>query len=277
MKDVQPWDFSDKKVYESRSKRRPPTAPDAAELAIYEKYAKLASKSSIKNSLVLGATPELRDIAIKNGFVGYAVDISKNVSELFTSLMDYKDDPNNKMIIGDWLEMNFKDNFFSLVMADASFCNLPTKELNEKLIKILKDIISPKGYFVSRNIFFPTIERIPVKELVKSYRANKISLADFFMIIRTVSYMPQLYSEDTYQYDAKKNFDIIEEEYKKGVFNKEEFDTIMGWKNNIINTFYPEKEFIKMFENNGFKLVERFEGKNFIFQKYCPMLVFQKI
>jgi ubiquinone/menaquinone biosynthesis C-methylase UbiE len=277
MKEAQPWDFSDNRVYESRSKRKPPTAPTDEELAIYKKYAVLASRYSKNNGLVLGATPELRDIMIDENLICYAVDMSKQVSDLYSSLMNNKNHKNSKMIIDNWLDMKFDDNFFSIAMADASFCNLPTVEINEKLVKKLSDIVCPKGYVVTRNISLATIKRVPVKELVMRYRDKKIGFADFLMALRTVAYLGRIYNQETYQYDAKKNFEIIEEEYKQGILNKEEFDAIIGYKNNIINTFYPEKEFIRMFEKKGFKLVERFEGKSFIFQKYCPMLVFQKI
>lgn len=276
MEKVQPWDFSDKRVYDSRSKRRPPTAPILEEQEVYKKYAGFASKSKIKKALILGVTPELRDIAIENNLESYAVDLSRNVADLYSSLMKNKNHPNDKVIIQNWLDMDFPDSSFGIVMADASFCNLPNIKSNEFLMKKLNKLLCSGGYVVLRNIFYPTQKQMPLKELVRLFRDKKIDPADFFMTLRVVSYIKKVFDPKTCQYNAKKNFEIIEEDYKKGIFNKEEFDFIMGYKNNIINTFIPEKKFIKIFTDNGFKLVERYEGSSFLFQKYSTMLAFQK-
>ena len=272
MQKLQPWIISEATARE-RSKRIPPTSPDKAEQEIYEKYAKITKG----NCLVLGATPELRDISLENGFKTYSVDLSKKMMDMGDKCMKHKNHPNETAIIGNWLDMKFDNDFFNIVMADASFCNLSTKEENEKLLEILKRITAPNGYLVLRNIFLPALEKIPVKELVSLYRQKKLSFFDFFAELRVVTYLDKVYNKETYQYDAKKNFDLIDQDYKKGIFNKEELDKLMLFRNNIINTFYPEKEFLELIKSFGFKLIESFESNQFRFDKYLNMHVFQKL
>ncbi|MBW2982501.1 methyltransferase domain-containing protein [Candidatus Woesearchaeota archaeon] len=272
MPKLQPWVISEATAKE-RSKRNPPTAPDKAEQEIYKKYAETANG----NCLILGATPELRDISLENGLKTYTVDLSRKMMDMGDKCMKHKNHPDETKIIENWFDMKFDNNFFNIVMADASFCNLSTKEENEKLLGILKRIIMPNGYFVLRNIFLPEIEKIPLKEVVSSYRQKKMNLFDFFAELRIVTYLDKVYNKETYQYDAKKNFELIEEDYKKGIFNKEELYKLMLFRNNIINTFYPKKEFLKLVESFGFKLIESFENNRFRFNKYLTMHIFQKL
>ena len=91
----------------SRAKRGKATsAPDEKTLAVERKFFKIAqgNKKKIK-TLVLGATPELRDLAISMGSETIAVDISPRLLLALTNVMKHKDDPKNKFIVGDWLLM----------------------------------------------------------------------------------------------------------------------------------------------------------------------------
>lgn len=274
-KKPQAWKLN-KFIAGTRSKRGPPTAPSKAEQSLYRKYAKIASKNKIRNCLILGATPELRDIALENGFRTYSVDLSRKVINLFSKLMKHRNHKNETVKVQNWLKLRFKDSFFSLVMADASFCNLSTRAENRKLMGIVKKVLIPGGYFVSRNIFCPDERRIPVKKLVSLYRKNKLPFPDFFMQLRAVTYLDKVYNKRKYQYDAKRNFDLIEKDYKKGIFTKKERDKIMGFRNNIINTLYPEKNFIKMAESHGFRMIKVFKDNKYRFTKYLYMQVCQR-
>ena len=269
----QPWKL---RAAEARIKRPSPFAPDKSELRAYKSAFKLI-KDAPKNALILGATPELRDLAIKHGFKSHAVDLSKDVLKKYSSIMKYKNHKYNIPIVKNWLNMKFKDNFFGIILGDMSLNNLATKKDNLKLVKIMKKVLAPKGMFATRHfLYLKTVKPMPLKKLLKAYRGKKITYADFVAELRSLTYKDRVYNEKTYQYDAKKNFDLIDLDYKKGLFTEKEYRGIAPFRNNVINTFYPEDKFISLFEDNGFKLKKRVINKKHRFYKFFPVYIFQR-
>lgn len=270
----QGWVLKGRRLTE-RSKRLPFLAPMGSEQRIYEKYIKKCQNNS--NALVLGATPEPRDLAIKNNLKCYAVDISKPMLDKFTLLMKYKKNKNNIIKNGDWLNMRYKKGFFSIAMGDGSLNNLATRRENENLFKILEKQVAPKGYLLLRQVIKNTLKPIHPKKVVKLFRKKKIGFPDFFGEFRVV--LPintKIYNKKTFQLKADDVFDLIELGYKKQILNKDERDLLFAYKNDITNTFYPENEFLKLAQKHGFKLVEIFADNRYRFTNYLRMYVFRK-
>ena len=129
--------WGEKEIVKARARRGPGTSsPTPEEMKVYEKFFLLAKNKT--KTLVLGATPELRDLAIENGSETTAVDVSPSLLLAQTNNMHYKNDPKNHYLIGDWLEIHkrFPKNGFDIVLADVSLANLPLKS-NEKMLKII--------------------------------------------------------------------------------------------------------------------------------------------
>ena len=267
----QGWKLEGERLKE-RSKRLPLIAPNETEQKFYEKYVQKVKG----NCLVLGATPEPRDVAIRNGLKCYAVDISQNMLDKFTPLMKYKDSNLNIMIQNNWLNMEFEDNFFDIALGDGSFFNIVTKRDYESIIKILRKIIKPNGFLILREVHSREIEPLSLKKVVLMYRNNEITLSDFFAEIRLVIPLKKCLNKETYQMSAEDVFNLIDREYKKGVLNKEERDKLFLYKNKLVNLIYPKKEFISLFEKYGFKLIEESNFGEYRFQKYGKMFAFQK-
>jgi ubiquinone/menaquinone biosynthesis C-methylase UbiE len=270
---AQPWNLK-KKGYKERSKRLPLFAPIKSEQKIYEKYIKKVPKNS--NALVLGATPEPRDLALKNGLKTYAVDISRDMLKKYTALMKYENHPNNIQKTGNWLDMKFKKGYFNIIMGDASFNNLATRKQNARLLGKLKSMLAPNGFLVLRQFFKPQLRPIPIKRLVKLYRSRKISFSDFFGELRLVFPMNKIYNKKTFQFKADEAFYWIDRKYKEGLLNKQERESIFVYKNSITNTAYLEKKFIKLADIYGFKPIETFADKRFRITKFLKMCVFRK-
>ena len=73
---------------------------------LYKKYI-----SNIKNKrvLILGATPELRDLVIRFGYISISIDINKEFSYKLIEQMKYKNNENNIILKDSWL--NIDKNF----------------------------------------------------------------------------------------------------------------------------------------------------------------------
>lgn len=149
-----------KESVKARSKRDFGTsAPTHAEILIYKNLFNLiiAGKKPKKNLkvLVLGATPEIRDLAIELGAECTAVDISRNVLESLTKAMKYKDDKKNKFVCDDWFNMCsiFPKNSFDMILGDCSFNNVPFLRCGE-MFQICKNLLKKDGCIITRQIFY---------------------------------------------------------------------------------------------------------------------------
>ncbi len=276
---IQGWKIA--KQRGAKKNRISPFAPSKNEIAFYQKYInKVAEDVKVpQKALTLGATPELRDGAIKAGLESYAVDISKEMADKFSLLMGYRHHPLDKTVICDWLKMKFPENYFGIIMGDASFINLANRKDNNDLAKVCANTIGKGGYLVLRQVVYPKHFKSykSVGLLVNDYRNKKISWEDFFMELRIVFYKDKLYNKKTFQYDAGKSFEVIDKLFENKILTDKEYKKINIFRNNVINTFYPEDNFIKMIESKGFKLVAKFHDKPFRFFRYLYIMTFRKI
>jgi SAM-dependent methyltransferase len=166
--------WGDKEVIEARTKRGPgTTSPTPEELKVYEKFFRIAqgSKKKVK-VLILGATPEMRDLSIRLGAETIAVDVSPRLLLALTNVMEYKDDFKNKFMIGDWLKADkfLPKKSFDIVMADVSLANLPAKN-NKDMLKVVNRLLKKDGYFITRNIAYDLPKRLKtVDEILRDFK-----------------------------------------------------------------------------------------------------------
>ena len=276
---IQSW-----KIARQRGVKRnriPPFAPSKNEISFYKKYIlkTVGKKNFPPRALILGATPELRDAAIKAGLESYAVDVSADMMNKFSALMRFQNHRLNKQIIKDWLKMKFPKNYFGIIIGDASLNNLATRDENIALIKLCAKIVANGGYLILRQIVYPSKLKSykEIKRLITDFRNRKIKWEDFFTELRVIFYKNKVYNQRTFQYNVKKNFKLIDSLLKSNLLTLKEYNKINVFRNNVINTYYPKKFFIQEVENNNFKLISAFHDKSFKFFKYFYMFAFKKI
>lgn len=161
----------------ARAKRgRWSTGPNEDELAVYERFLKKAVKG-IDNPrvLVLGATTELRDMAIELGCECLAVDLSPRLITLFHDHMKHKDSDKNHYMKYDWFKMMdlLLPESFDVVLADCSLNNVPAED-NELLLKITSDFLKEGGYSIQRNFMFnPDKKKRELKDFITEYNEGR--------------------------------------------------------------------------------------------------------
>lgn len=126
-----------------------PARPCHNLLKIWEEIVKKISRK-IKNpkALILGATPELRDLVIKYNFESNACDINPNMLEAMDKLMKYKKHPKNKKIIANWLELKLSENTFDIILGHLVLEQILSKKDLKKLLNKLKNLLKPTGFFL---------------------------------------------------------------------------------------------------------------------------------
>lgn len=142
-----------------------PWRPSRGDIAIYEK---LAGNKIAGNVLILGSTPELRDLVAKNGNCPTVMDMSTIMLKKMLLLTKTAKAENEKWITSEWEDASISGNLFDLVLGDMVWWVLSVPNqiiLSDKIAQVLM----PDGSFISRfrirdqksvdENFFITIEK----------------------------------------------------------------------------------------------------------------------
>jgi len=142
--------------------------------------------------LVLGATPELRSIALELGCKVVSVDISLDMIQKREGNVTVKDHTKDVVARGNWLDMWFLDEHqFSAVLADTSFNNVSFDDM-VLLMKKLPQLLRPDGIILFRHLNLHNT--ISINKLVELYKTKKITAKELVISLHLHKDLPRLYS-----------------------------------------------------------------------------------
>lgn len=171
------WQERQKKWwYDFWSKVKPPWRPSKKEIEFWENIIKtvLRKKKSIR-VLILGATPEFRDMLAKYKKIEVTmIDLNPLVKVAMDRLRKRKN-PREKLIVGSWLEMKkiFPQNYFDIVMNDEGFENIAVKNHNQ-LHRNIRYVLKKDGYFLVGRLCLEYCFKYPLtmKKVIQKYKKN---------------------------------------------------------------------------------------------------------
>ncbi len=269
-KNVQVWS---KQMGQNRKKRkkRSPAVPSISEQKTYEKFLKQALKNKKDPKvLILGVTPELRDIALKNNCQVVCIDISREMIKIMKPLIKYKGVKKEKIINANWLTVSFPKNSFDLVMGDGTLTNLLSIHDVRKLLFKIQRVLKPEGFFLIRELIHLSNKKAPFKKIVSDYRKNKIKWEDFFTDLRFYTFFNKAYNPKNKLLSADKIFQEIEKKYQQGELTKKEYQKIMSLENRMKNLVLFKGKFMKLIKEN-FSIISIKIDKEFRFSQYLPI------
>jgi SAM-dependent methyltransferase len=194
------------------AKIRFPARPSEEERPIFDELMKQFSGRSL---LILGATPEFRDLASKNKADITCVDLNEDMLEGMKQLMQFKNDK-EKLIKANWLNMPFEDESFDAVFAEQSINVIETEKWN-KFLDEVKRVLKHKGLFVMKSIvLFDQNE----EEILKK---AKLGERDIFYLYDKICNMKHFYKNNQrshkeiggYMASLLKQGKITEKQYKE--------------------------------------------------------------
>src|SRR3989344_2055774 len=128
-----------------------PVRPSKGDIEIYSNFLK---RKSQKNSiLILGSTPEVRDLVSKetNAKI-YVADFSYNMPSAMLRFTQEVDVLKETWIKSNWLELPFPTKFFDVVLGDVVLHQV-TPILEPTLLKKIKYLLKDDGLFITRLFF----------------------------------------------------------------------------------------------------------------------------
>jgi SAM-dependent methyltransferase len=141
------------KIAQAWQKMTSPSRPSLGDVQVYGKFIQQIIKGNRHyRVLVLGSTPELRNLILKLGLSKkidlYLLDMNLAMIYAMNSFLEI-DAAKERRIIGDWLKMPFKDQFFDIVLGDEILINVAEKNRDGLLQEIYR-ALRPGGAFIAR-------------------------------------------------------------------------------------------------------------------------------
>lgn len=130
----------------------PPWRPSFSDETIYKSIiSQFNSKSSV---LILGATPEIRDIVYELKFDNrFVVDISSEMFEQMSLVRKCASDIGEEFIRADWLSLPFKSSTFDIIVSDLPFWVLNSINEHAVFVNECHRVLKKEGSFIVRAHF----------------------------------------------------------------------------------------------------------------------------
>lgn len=114
-------------------------------------YREIIDRISNKHrALVLGGTPELRDLLSEYADLSVIVaDMSVKMISSCSLLLEKAESDREIWIKSDWLKLDFLNGFFDLVIGDAAILQFSPDE-ESLFLRGVKELLAPNGHFVTR-------------------------------------------------------------------------------------------------------------------------------
>ncbi|MBW2982297.1 class I SAM-dependent methyltransferase [Candidatus Woesearchaeota archaeon] len=222
---------------------KPPIRPSKYDLEVFKKYIKEKAKKYGKDTkiLILGSTPEFRDLVSKEKLTAYVCDYNKRNYIALTLLKKYKG--KEVLIQQDWRKLKLKDKF-DLVLGEASLNMVKADEV-PLILKSVKKILKDDGLLIFKMWVRLPRSALSLKKILKTYR-TKYKNKNFKNCMNQ-----QLHS--LYYHKEKgslhKQYLTFKKLYEKGILTKKEFSTVLGlgYETSPLALYLPSKtEFSKI-------------------------------
>ncbi|MCL2164329.1 MAG: class I SAM-dependent methyltransferase [Oscillospiraceae bacterium] len=160
------WNYELARTWE---KFLPPIRPYQEEIEIFRAliYKYLQTSEDHPNVLILGSTPELRDLVCSLGLVPTVVDYSK---ENYVAMGTLKKTRNTteRFVESDWLEFE-SDESFDIILSEAAL-NVVDARSSAIMYRRCSDLLKSGGYLLAKNWIRVANGSYSVEDLIASYR-----------------------------------------------------------------------------------------------------------
>ncbi len=261
-------DWSDEFVYYWKYYKSP-ARPSTSDLRFIKK--KIKSKGKNAKILILGATPEYRNMCGQLKLPVTLIDFSKKNYQYLKRAV--KNKPKEKFVQGDWLK-TVLDEKFDIILADNVINMIKKKDIN-KLFSNVSKMLKGGGYFMPRNYVRDKGEKYTGENSIKEYRREYPKSGVCSGTIRNLILA---------SYDFRKDYTMLKDAWKVilNLYNKKLISSkeLKDYENLSLNRdflfFMPlrsdlEKEFSKFF-----KIKEIFYGNEKHLKNKLPLHVLTK-
>jgi len=244
-------------------------AAPSAGVGIMKIYKQLLKKAIRKKknfrALVLGATPESRDLVLSLRGELVTVDISWEMIEKASSLMKYQNSPKEIIVKANWLNNPIKDNYFDVILGDGVTLHLSWRD-QSKFFKELRHLLKRRGFVILREAVINPERKIrTLEEIDSDFRKSRIHQFDAsidYLLYSEIS--SKVYNSKTGLYDTEKFVKKLNDAYLKRRISKKSKELGKWYKGSGGRTIWSKPKSEKLFERY-FRLIPTEQAKDFKF------------
>ncbi len=192
--------------------------------------------------LVLGSTPELRDLALKYNCQLITVDLSQEMIAKLTPLMKYNPAGQEKIYYANWLQMPLTGQSIDIILGDGVYANAYYENWS-CFSQELKRVLKKDGRIIVREIEIdPSRERKTVEQHDQEFQQQKYHWFDLWFNLYLYSDLTeQCYDAENYKWSLEKFYQQLETAWKQGRLSAAAWQTMAWFKGNLTHSFvdYP--------------------------------------
>lgn len=150
-----------------------PVRPSAGDIALYERF--LKNKEGEKRILILGATPELRDVAAntENSRV-YVADFSSRMLQEMSQFTRNVRISEETWLKCDWLDIPCPAGFFDVILGDLALQQFPPG-LEAIFLEKIHFLLHPDGLYIGRfQVLDDRIRSQKIEYIIKTVTAHNL-------------------------------------------------------------------------------------------------------
>lgn len=236
-----------------RKRRYPAGSPDTSEIAA---YTAAFQDSQTGTAVILGMTPELRNLAARYFKRIVSIDESRQAIDLYSSWMDLQYIEKEKIICANWLDIEKYIAFpIDTFLGDGVFGNLQNIHEHRKLLATLLRLLNKNGRFITRKALIPR-KFVPAdhnfQRLMIRYRRGEIDAAEFGFGARLVGHYTSCYEPTSYILNNEKLFAKCRAAREQGLLSAHELELINRYYFSGRNCILPQEVWEQTLEEEGY-------------------------
>ena len=243
-----------------------PSRPSPSDIEFIKK--KILGKGRNAKILILGATPEYRNLCGELGISVTLMDFSRKNYDYLSD--EVKNKPKEIFIEGNWLSKAL-DEKFDIILGD-NVINVIAKEDVPKLLSNAAKMLKKDGFFMPRTYVRDRGERYTGEKVIKEYRTERKGQSLFTGTMR--NFLVAAYDFDEERVIFSDIRQLVKELHNKGIMSDEEVEEYENFSlDRDFRIFIPLREDIDMVFSGLFEIKEIFYGAEKYLKNQLPLYV----
>lgn len=216
--------------------------------------------------LVLGATPELADLALQSGGKVWRVDINPDMFGAAKPRETVDDRSAETCLHADWQSMDaIAAGSVDVVLGDAALNNVAHTDMGNVLSEIRR-VTKPGGILSLKQIVCPDemSANDKLEQVLLDFREQRISADEFRVLVRFNVFLHQHYDLQSKTLDAARVYQTVDSLAQQGIFNAVERELLLRSSGKIVHTIYSQQQQRRLFADCfGQCILQQPEGKRY--------------
>lgn len=199
--------------------------------------------------VILGATPELANLALEQQCIVYRVDNNPAMFAAAKPRETIAQRDNESIIHSNWSDINTLANGqIDFVMGDASLNNVPVAQMHQVLNELNRITHSGSVFSLKQIVISDVvIDDYTFENSVTAYRKGLLTDDEFYLILRFYSFHHLAYDPEAHILDAGIVFDAIQQQHVNARLNDDEYEIFAQRRGALKHTVYKKTEQTNLF------------------------------